>query len=113
MRRTAWRASRLAGRRAGHTQSPCIGDGVAHYSGDLLIWLYDIHLLAQAMSPAQWDEFLRLGFLDGWQGFASHFLRGFWYRFLVDVKVHELETLMRVQGLTLEEAVRREFGYEI
>jgi glycosyltransferase involved in cell wall biosynthesis len=57
--------------------------------------------------------FLRLGFLDGWQGFAFHFLQGFWYRFLVDVKVHELETLMRVQGLTLEEAVRREFGYEI
>jgi len=57
--------------------------------------------------------FLRLGFLDGWQGFAFHFLQGFWYRFLVDVKVHELETLMRVQGLTLEEAVRREFGYKI
>jgi len=40
-------------------------------------------------------------------------MHGFWYRFLVDVKVHELETLMRVQGLTLEEAVRREFGCEI
>lgn len=57
--------------------------------------------------------FLRLGFLDGWQGFAFHFLQGFWYRFLVDVKVYELETLMRSQGLSLEEAVRREFGYEI
>lgn len=57
--------------------------------------------------------FLRLGFLDGWQGFAFHFLQGFWYRFLVDVKVHELETLMRVQGLTLAQAVRQEFGYEI
>lgn len=57
--------------------------------------------------------FLRLGFLDGWQGFAFHFLQGFWYRFLVDVKVHELETLMRVQGLTLEQAVKQEFGYEI
>jgi hypothetical protein len=57
--------------------------------------------------------FLRLGFLDGWQGLAFHFLQGFWYRFLVDVKVHELETLMRAQGLTLEEAVRREFGYVI
>jgi hypothetical protein len=31
----------------------------------------------------------------------------------VDVKVHELETLMRKEGLTLEEAVRREFGLEI
>lgn len=56
---------------------------------------------------------LRLGFLDGWQGIAFHFLQGFWYRFLVDVKVHELETLMRKGGLTLEEAVRREFEFEI
>jgi hypothetical protein len=44
--------------------------------------------------------FLRLGFLDGWQGFAFHFLQGFWYRFLVDVKVHELETLMRNGGVS-------------
>ena len=57
--------------------------------------------------------FLRLGFLDGWQGLAFHFLQGLWYRFLVDVKVHELETLMREQGLTLEQAVKQEFGYEI
>lgn len=57
--------------------------------------------------------FVRLGFLDGWQGLVFHFLQGFWYRFLVDVKVHELETLMRAQRLTLEEAVLREFGFEI
>lgn len=57
--------------------------------------------------------FLRLGFLDGWQGLAFHFLQGFWYRFLVDVKVYELETLMKTQGLTLAEAVHQEFGYRI
>lgn len=57
--------------------------------------------------------FLRLGFLDGWQGFVFHFLQGFWYRFLVDVKVYELETLMQKEGLSLKQAVRREFGYEI
>ena len=57
--------------------------------------------------------FLRLGLLDGWQGFAFHFLQGFWYRFLVDVKVHELEALMKSQNLTVEQAVRREFGYKI
>lgn len=57
--------------------------------------------------------FLRLGFLDGWQGLAFHFLQGFWYRFLVDVKVHELETLMKSKGMSLEQVVRQEFGYEI
>jgi glycosyltransferase involved in cell wall biosynthesis len=56
---------------------------------------------------------LRLGFLDGWQGLTFHFLQGFWYRFLVDVKVYELETLMKSEKRTLAEVVRREFGYEI
>jgi glycosyltransferase involved in cell wall biosynthesis len=33
--------------------------------------------------------FLRLGFLDGVEGFVYHFLQGLWYRFLVDVKIYE------------------------
>ncbi|TVR84815.1 MAG: glycosyltransferase family 2 protein [Rhodospirillales bacterium] len=32
---------------------------------------------------------LRLGFLDGRAGLVFHFLQGFWYRFLVDAKLHE------------------------
>ena len=32
---------------------------------------------------------IRLGLLDGYQGFCFHFLQGFWYRFLVDAKYHE------------------------
>jgi len=35
--------------------------------------------------------FLRLGFLDGWQGFIFHSMQGFWYRMLVDVKIMEIE----------------------
>jgi glycosyltransferase involved in cell wall biosynthesis len=35
--------------------------------------------------------FLRLGFLDGKEGLIYHFLQGFWYRFLVDAKLYELE----------------------
>jgi glycosyltransferase involved in cell wall biosynthesis len=34
---------------------------------------------------------LRLGFLDGRPGLVFHFLQGFWYRFLVDAKLVELE----------------------
>jgi len=34
--------------------------------------------------------FFRLGFLDGRQGFIFHFMQGFWYRLLVDVKVMEV-----------------------
>src|SRR5260221_2886208 len=49
--------------------------------------------------------FILLGFLDGWRGFAFHFLQGFWYRFLVDAKVFELQRSMREDRLTLRDAV--------
>ncbi len=35
--------------------------------------------------------FLRLGFLDGSKGFVWHFMQGYWYRMLVDVKIMEIE----------------------
>jgi hypothetical protein len=34
--------------------------------------------------------FFRLGFLDGKEGFVFHFLQGFGFRLLVDLKIHEL-----------------------
>lgn len=34
---------------------------------------------------------LKVGFLDGRQGFIWHFLQGFWYRFLVDAKIYEIK----------------------
>jgi glycosyltransferase involved in cell wall biosynthesis len=32
-----------------------------------------------------------LGFLDGIEGLIFHFLQGFWYRFLVDAKIYEIQ----------------------
>lgn len=37
--------------------------------------------------------FLLLGFLDGREGLVFHFLQGFWYRFLVDAKLEELQRI--------------------
>jgi glycosyltransferase involved in cell wall biosynthesis len=34
--------------------------------------------------------FIRLGFLDGREGFIFHVLQGFWYRLLVDINIDEL-----------------------
>lgn len=34
--------------------------------------------------------FIRLGFLDGKEGFVFHFLQAFWYRLIVDIKLDEL-----------------------
>jgi len=55
----------------------------------------------------------RLGFLDGWPGLVFHVLQGFWYRFLVDVKVYELRTLMTERGHSLTQVVKDEYGYDI
>jgi len=35
--------------------------------------------------------FIQLGFLDGARGFAYHFMQGFWYRTLVDLKCIEVD----------------------
>jgi glycosyltransferase involved in cell wall biosynthesis len=38
---------------------------------------------------------IKLGFLDGSTGFAFHFMQGFWYRTLVDLKVLEAKRWLR------------------
>lgn len=43
--------------RAKHDSSPYYSDGVAYLGGDRLIWLYDMHLLAGAMTAADWQAF--------------------------------------------------------
>lgn len=37
----------------------------------------------------------QLGFLDGAEGAIYHFLQGYWYRFLVDAKILELERALK------------------
>lgn len=39
--------------------------------------------------------FMRLGFLDGKEGFAYHFMQGLWYRCLVDLKCFEVELVIK------------------
>ena len=51
--------------RCGHKQSPYYVEDVAHYSGDRLIWLYDIHLLAQKLTQDEWHEFMGLATRKG------------------------------------------------
>lgn len=51
--------------RATHRTSPYYVDGTAHYDGDRLIWLYDIHLLAGSLSAADWRELALLATSKG------------------------------------------------
>lgn len=38
-----------------------------------------------------WRYFIRLGFLDGREGFAFHFMHAFWFRLVADLKIDELK----------------------
>lgn len=56
---------------------------------------------------------IRLGFLDGKAGAAFHFLQGFWYRYLVDAKVSEVERYMNVHGVGVIEAIDRVLAIKV
>lgn len=51
--------------RAMHITSPYFVDGVTYYGGDRLIWANDIHLLAGALSAAEWRDFISLASTQG------------------------------------------------
>ncbi len=52
------------------------------------IW-YRSPLFIRPLAFFLYSYFLRLGFLDGKNGLIYHFLQAFWFRFLVDAKIHE------------------------
>lgn len=56
---------------------------------------------------------IRFGFLDGKEGTAFHFLQGFWYRYLVDIKIFEVERSMKRDNLSPEAAIRQVLGINI
>lgn len=56
---------------------------------------------------------LRLGFLDGSRGAAFHVLQGFWYRYLVDMKLLEVTRYMEERGVTAPVAIREVLGIDV
>jgi glycosyltransferase involved in cell wall biosynthesis len=56
---------------------------------------------------------IRMGFLDGKAGTAFHFLQGFWYRYLVDAKLAEVQRYMKTHGVDASEAIEKVLGIEI
>lgn len=56
---------------------------------------------------------LQLGVLDGRAGLIFHFMQGFWYRLLVDLKVDELQRRAKARGLPLTVVIRDEYGINI
>jgi hypothetical protein len=56
---------------------------------------------------------IRLGFLDGGKGFVFHFLQGFWYRLLVDIKVQEVEIYYKNKNSSLKKIIQDIYEIEI
>lgn len=56
---------------------------------------------------------VRLGFLDGKEGTAFHVLQGFWYRYLVDAKLHEVRLYMQRNDVDVVRAIRDVLGIDV
>lgn len=56
---------------------------------------------------------LKLGFLDGKKGVIFHFLHAFWYRFLVDVKVYQIESIAKQEKKPIPLVIKEHYGIDI
>lgn len=57
--------------------------------------------------------FLKFGFLDGTKGFLWHFMQGFWYRLLVDMKIEEIETRSGRDIDRMKKILEKEHGLKV
>jgi glycosyltransferase involved in cell wall biosynthesis len=94
---------RLAG------QGSLLGDHDAR-----MIWLrrrwYSLPLFVRPAIYFAYRYFVRLGVLDGRDGFVFHFMQAWWYRLLVDVKVDDHLRNVRTGRTTYDELHRRWAG---
>ncbi|MFA6400484.1 MAG: glycosyltransferase family 2 protein [Salinivirgaceae bacterium] len=56
--------------------------------------------------------FILLGFLDGKKGLIWHFLQGFWYRFLVDAKIYQINFLARTTKRSVKQVIEEDFNFK-
>ena len=57
--------------------------------------------------------FIRFGFLDGIRGLIFHFLQGFWYRFLVDVKIYEILKKSKKNKVLMIEIIKSKYNIKL
>ena len=55
----------------------------------------------------------KLGFIDGIPGLIWHFLQGFWYRFLVDAKVYDIERRAKKEKKSISEIIKSIYGIDV
>ncbi len=56
---------------------------------------------------------IKLGFLDGQKGLVWHFLQGFWYRFLVDAKILQIEWWAKQQNKPVRDIIVEKYDIQL
>ncbi|MDB4045896.1 glycosyltransferase family 2 protein [Amylibacter sp.] len=56
---------------------------------------------------------LCFGFLDGRAGTAFHVLQGFWYRYIIDLRIYEVEKYSRDHGCEICESIEHVLGIKL
>jgi glycosyltransferase involved in cell wall biosynthesis len=56
---------------------------------------------------------LQLGFLDGKKGLVWHFLQGFWYRFLIDSKIYQVNHIAKRENKSIKMVLIEDFNLKI
>jgi hypothetical protein len=51
--------------------------------------------------------------VDGKEGLIWHFLQGFWYRFLVDAKIYEIEKKSKAENKSIKDIIKEMYGIDI
>lgn len=77
--------------------------------------------LKYARQPLFWRSFtyfcyryfLKLGFLEGKEGFLWHFLQGWWYRTLVDAKIYEIKKACGNDKEKIKQHLKVNYGIEL
>lgn len=69
-------------------------------------------LFLRAFFYFQYRYWIKLGFLDGKKGLVWHFLQAFWYRFLVDAKIMQIEWWARAENKSVQAIIEEKFNYK-
>lgn len=72
-----------------------------------------VPLLLRPCAYFSYRYFFQRGFMEGREGLVFHTLHAFWYRFLVDVKIMQIEQNAKKSGSTIIEAIREHWGIEL
>ena len=80
-------------------------------SDERTIWLkncwYHMPLYVRPILFFVYRYFLRLGFLDGWNGLVYHVFQAFWFRLLVDVNISEIRRDIEAGRMSTADLMRQ------